>query len=222
MELVHTIYEPEGSGPHPAIVALHGWGANAFDLLTLGPFLAGGRCLMVCPQGPIKTAIGAGVTGYGWFPLSLGGPPDLAAILAALDALKAFLGSCLSRYPIDPKKVILLGFSQGGVMAAGLALSDPERCAALVALSSWLPKEFVEIFSSTIGAARFPTLIQHGSADELIDVERARDSVETLRDLRVPVTYREYDMGHEISPRSLSDLSSWLEEKVLSPIIVPG
>jgi len=43
--------------------------------------------------------------------------------------------------------------------------------------------------------------------------------VERLRKLRVPVTYREYDMGHEITPGSLSDLSAWLEEKVLSPIV---
>jgi hypothetical protein len=39
-----------------------------------------------------------------------------------------------------------------------------------------------------------------------------------LRDL--PLTYREYDMGHEIRPRSLTDLSAWLDEKVLSPILL--
>jgi len=44
--------------------------------------------------------------------------------------------------------------------------------------------------------------------------------VEQLRALRVPLTYREYDMGHEITPRGLTDLSAWLEEKVLSPIVV--
>jgi predicted esterase len=54
----------------------------------------------------------------------------------------------------------------------------------------------------------------------MIEVDRARDSVERLRDLKVPLTYREYDMGHEIRPRSLTDLSAWLEEKVLSPILL--
>jgi predicted esterase len=32
----------------------------------------------------------------------------------------------------------------------------------------------------------------------------------------VPLIYREYGMGHEISPTSLSELSAWLEEKILS------
>jgi predicted esterase len=46
----------------------------------------------------------------------------------------------------------------------------------------------------------------------MIEVQRAKDSVEQLRALRVPLTYREYDMGHEITPRSLTDLSAWLKD----------
>jgi predicted esterase len=44
--------------------------------------------------------------------------------------------------------------------------------------------------------------------------------VEALRGLRVPVAYREYEMGHEISGESLVDLAQWLEDKVRSPIIL--
>ena len=54
----------------------------------------------------------------------------------------------------------------------------------------------------------------------MIEVERARRSAEILRQARIPVTYREYEMGHEIRPKSLSDLSAWLEEKILSPIVL--
>ena len=105
-------------------------------------------------------------------------------------------------------------------MAYSLALAEPERFAAVAALSSWLPQELAAAFSS-LNAERFPaTLVHHGSEDDLIQVDRARESVEALRTLRAPVTYREYDMGHEISAESLADLSAWLEEKVLSPIII--
>ena len=41
MNLLHTVYEPAGEGPHPAILALHGWGANALDLLGLAPEIIG-------------------------------------------------------------------------------------------------------------------------------------------------------------------------------------
>ena len=220
MNLIHTIYEPDGDGPHPTILTLHGRGANALDLLGLAPNLCNGKFLMICPQGPLETPIGPGALGYAWYPMSMGGPPDVGAILSSREKLQTFLDECLARYPIDAKKLAVLGFSQGGVMSYSLALAEPERFAALAVLSSWLPKELVPELSIKEAVQALPVLVQHGSQDPLIEVQRARESVEQLRALRVPLTYREYDMGHEITPRSLSDLSAWLQEKVLSPFIV--
>lgn len=219
MQLVHTIYEPTGDGPFPTILTLHGRGANAFDLLGLAPHICSGRFLVICPQGPLETPIAPDTMGYAWYPMSLGGPPDVAAILSSQKLLKDFLDECLRRYPIDPKKLVILGFSQGGVMAYSLALANPKRFAALAILSSWLPKELLPQLNVNDTVQSLPTLIQHGTQDSMIEVARARSSVETLRELHVPLTYREYEMGHEIRPRSLLDLSAWLEEKVLSPII---
>ena len=220
MQLIHTLYEPAGAGPHPTILTLHGRGANAFDLHGLAPHLCGGRFLTICPQGPLETPIGPDAVGYEWFPMSMGGPPDVAAILSSQKLLLAFLDDCVKRYPIDANKLAVLGFSQGGLMAHSVALAHPEKFAALAALSSWLPKELVQQLAISEAVRSLPALVQHGTQDPMIEVDRARDSVERLRDLRVPLTYREYDMGHEIKPRSLTDLSAWLEEKVLSPILL--
>jgi len=220
VNLIHTIYEPGGAGPHPTILTLHGRGANALDLLGLAPYLCKGKFLMICPQGPLETPIGPDAFGYAWYPMSMGGPPDIGAILSSRQMLQQFLDSCLQRYPVDAKKLVVLGFSQGGVMAYSLALSSPERFAGMAVLSSWLPKELIPKLSVKEGVQSLPTMMQHGTRDQLIELQRARDSVEQLRTLRVPLTYREYDMGHEITPRGLTDLSAWLEEKVLSPIIV--
>ena len=214
MQLVHTIYEPTGDGPFPTILTLHGRGANAFDLLGLAPHICSGRFLVICPQGPLETPIAPDTMGYAWYPMSLGGPPDVAAILSSQKLLKDFLDECLRQYPIDPRKLVALGFSQGGVMAYSLALANPERFAALAALSTWLPNEMVAQLEIGSAVQSLPTLVQHGTQDHMIEVGRARDSVEKLRELRVPLTYREYEMGHEIRPRSLVDLSAWLEKNV--------
>ena len=64
-----------------------------------------------------------------------------------------------------------------------------------------------------------PTLVEHGRADEMIEIARGRASVESLRALKVPLTYREYDCGHEITAEGLNDLSNFLTEKVLEPIV---
>jgi phospholipase/carboxylesterase len=215
VELIHTIYEPSGAGPHPTILTLHGRGANAFDLLGLAPYLCNGKFLMICPQGPLETPIGPGAFGYAWYPMSMGGLPDISAILSSRKKLQEFLDECLNRYPIDAKKLAVLGFSQGGVMVYSLVLSNPERFAGLAVLSSWLPKELIPELSIREAVQSLPTIVQHGSQDQMIEVQRAQDSVEQLRALRVPLTYREYDMGHEITPRGLTELSAWLDEKVM-------
>ena len=214
MNLIHTIYRPGGAGPHPTILALHGRGANAFDLLGLAPYLCAGEFLIVCPQAPLETPIGPEAVGYAWYGASNGGAPDTDGMLNSLKALRLFLDDCLNHYPIDPARLAVLGFSQGGVMAYSLALTDPNRFAGLAALSTWLPKELTPRL--TIGAAvhSLPTLVQHGRHDPQIEVERARDSVARLRELKVPLTFKEYDMGHEIRPDGLCELSAWLEEKV--------
>jgi phospholipase/carboxylesterase len=220
MELIHTLYEPSGAGPHPTILTLHGRGANALDLLGLAPYLCGGKFLTICPQGPLESPIGPNAVGYSWYPMSMGGPPDIGAMLSSQKKLRQFLDDCLKRYPIDPKKLVVLGFSQGGVLAYSLALAEPERFAALAVLSSWLPEELVPQLSIPDSIQSLPTLVQHGSEDPMIEVGRAQESIERLRQLRLPLTYREYDMGHEITAKSLTDLSAWLEEKVFSSIVI--
>jgi phospholipase/carboxylesterase len=220
MDLVHTLFVPPGGGPHPTILALHGWGANALDLLGLAPYIGSGRYLVLCPQGTVQMSLGPGAVGYGWFPSTGGGPPDLPAIDAAHEHLLVFLDAACQRYPIDPRKLVLLGFSQGGVMTYRFGLSAPERFAAIVALSTWLPTAFLDQRPPVEASTHPPLFIQHGTRDELVSVERARQSVQALRPLGVPVTYREYDMGHEINAPSLTDLSAWLQERVLSPLIV--
>jgi phospholipase/carboxylesterase len=218
MRLIHAAFEPAGEGPFPTLIALHGWGSNALDLLGLAPYIAGGRFLVLCPQGPVEVAIGA-VNGYGWYPLTMGSAPDEAAVDAALNETTRFIDDALERYPVERRKLVLLGFSQGGTMAFNLAVRHPERFAALAAISTWFPEELSERVENREALERMPTLVQHGRADNMIEIARARRSVENLRALRLPLTYREYDCGHEITVDGLKDLSNFLIEKVVQPII---
>jgi phospholipase/carboxylesterase len=215
MELLYAAHVPAGPGPFPTIVALHGWGANAHDLLGLAPYLHGGKALVLCPQGPVAFEIGPGVRGHGWFPISGAGPLDPAEFAKGKAALVGFLDAALERYPVDRRKLVLLGFSQGGVMAYDLALREPERFAGLMALSCWLPAPMAESIPRQPAHAQLPVFVTHGERDPMIPVAAGRESRDALVALGVAVTYREYDMAHEIKPEALRDLVDWLETKVL-------
>jgi len=218
MDLLHTVFEPRGNGPHPTPLMLHGWGASALDLLDIAPYLCSGKFFALCPQGPLQIPLGGSSVGYGWFPITMGRPLDLKVMFLAREELRKFPSGAEERYPIDSKKLVVLGFSQSRVMVYSLGLSEPERFSELASLSSWLPPDLFSAFPNVPATEQLPVLIQHGNRDELVDVGRARQSVETLRHLRVQVTYSEYNMRHEINTHSLTDLSTWLQEKVLSSI----
>jgi phospholipase/carboxylesterase len=219
VELLYTAHVPAGEGPHPTVLLLHGWGASAHDLIGLAPVLHGGRALVLCPQGPLAMQVGPGMLGYGWFPLVPGRPPDPEAIESARAGIESFLDAALARYPVDPARLVIAGFSQGGFLAYQIALRAPARFAGLMALSSWLPKEVADAIERQPAHAELPALIVHGSDDPMIPIARAYASRDALLGLGVPVMFREYPMGHEIRPEALREIVRWLDERVLSPVL---
>lgn len=215
MTLLHTAHVPAGDGPFPTILALHGWGANAHDLLGLAPLLHGGNALVLCPQGQVAVPFGGGQYGYGWFPLQ-GMVPDVESFQRGADALREFFRTAIVRYPIDPEKVVVAGFSQGGLMAYELALREPGRFAGVAALSSWLPEILVESLPKLPEHENLPVLVVHGTRDDRISIERARESREALRQFNVSLTYREFEMGHEIRPEALKVVVQWMDSRAFS------
>ena len=186
------------------------------DLLGLAPHFGQGRFMVICPQGEVNVPTGDFPPGYGWFHLETTGSlilaPTIEEIVAALSRLTEFLNEAMESYPIHPKRLVVLGFSQGGVMAYGLGLGNPSRFRGIAALSSWLAPELAKKVIHSSEREGLRALVHHGLRDPLVDVSKARESVDILRAVKADVTYREYEMGHEITSESLLDLTRWLEE----------
>ena len=218
MDLLHAAHVPAGEGPFPTVLALHGWGASAHDLIGLAPILNRGEALVLSPQGPVGIRIPDGAVGYGWYPLGEGARGDPAEMTRASELVLAFLDAAQERYPVDPRKIVLLGFSQGGALAFDLALRDPSRFAGLAGLSCWLPDQLAGQLQPESTHQSLPVLVVHGTEDPMVPVDRARESRQQLTRLGAVLTYREYEMGHEIHAESLRDIVTWLDEKALNPI----
>lgn len=214
--LAYAAHVPAGEGPFPALIALHGWGASAHDLLGLAPSIHDGRAVVLCPQGPVRVPVGGGMTGYGWFQLVPGQAPDVEAFQANAEALRGFIEKAAERFPIDPARIVLAGFSQGGIMAYELALREPDRFAGLAALSSWFPEPLANLLPKLPGHDEFPVLVVHGTRDSAIPIERAREAREALRSYGVGLMYREFDMAHEISRDALQVILRWLDQRAFA------
>lgn len=179
------------------------------DLVGLTPMLADGKLLVICPQAPYLVEEGA-------FSFSWSDAPrdrnraNAAAITKAGADIVAFVDEAFAQYPVDPKRVILLGFSQGGGVAAHAALIAPQRFAGLALISTTLEDEWIGELHASPGADKLPVLIQHGASDSTVPVTEAFSSSIRLQGLGLKPELQQFPMAHEISHESAHSLSDWI------------
>lgn len=213
LPLVHLARRPPGTAsPPPMLILLHGYGSNEQDLFGLVPYLDE-RLLIVSARAPYTLMPGM----YGWFtlditPRGIGVDPDEAE--ASRQQVAAFVEQAAAVYGADPARVILSGFSQGGMMAAAVALTRPELLAGAMVLSGMVPHELLPQIAPPEQLAGKPFLVQHGTYDPVLPVQLGRAGRDLLQTLPVALTYHEYPIAHEISLESLNDMRAWLADRL--------
>ena len=211
-ELHYIVREPpDGSRSNmPLLILLHGYGANEQDLMDLAPFLDP-RCLIISVRAPYAVDFSS----FGWFPIEFtesGIILHFDEAVAACDQLSRLVASVTANYPVDAGRVILLGFSQGASLSVAVALNEPERFAAVAALSGrFVPEVMPEATESVRG---FPIFMTHGEFDQIIPISQGREGHELLSQLPLDLTYTEYPMGHEINQECLEDVRRWITQQI--------
>jgi len=154
---------------------------------------------------------------YAWF--NLGFTPQGIVINpeeaeSSRRMIRKFLGEIVEAYDCDPKAVYLMGFSQGAMMSLAVALTYPGSAAGVVAMSGRVPPQTLEQIADKDTLIGLPIFVAHGARDMLLPINHGREARAMLSELPVELTYREYDMGHEISYDSLKDVTGWLKERL--------
>lgn len=187
---------------------LHGRGADELDLFPLLDLFDRERRLVAAtPRAPLALPPG----GWHWYALREVGSPDPATFDRVYPVAARWLDDFLAGYDIPPERLVLGGFSQGGVMtyALGLGAGRP-RPAALIALSSFVPT--VEGFDLDLVPPLPPFAIGHGTLDPVIPVEFGRAARALLEEAGADVLYREYPLAHTIDPGFARELPAWIAE----------
>jgi len=209
--LVHKILPArQTSGERsPALILLHGRGANEDDLLGLAEHLDA-RYVLLAARAPFDFQWSGGFT---WYDILEVGRPEPAMFAESYRRLSQFFEDVKKGYPIDPSRVFFLGFSMGTMMLYCMALTKPGEVAGVVANSGYIPEDTgLNFLWDRLGGTSF--FIAHGVHDPVIPVQMGRRAKHLLEEAKADLVYREYPMAHEISEDSLNDLAEWLTRKL--------
>jgi len=216
LSLVHRLRRPKagnGSKP-PLLLLLHGVGSNEDDMFELERELDP-RFVVLSARGPRTLRPGS----YAWFDVQFGpnGPiinPQQAE--ASRQHLLGFIPEAVNAYNTDPAQVYLMGFSQGAIMSASVALTTPALVAGAVLMSGRILPEIQDKLAPREQLSRLPILLIHGTEDATLPIANGRASRDLLTELGVNLRYREFRMGHQVTAASLAEVNAWLTERLKS------
>lgn len=202
-----------------SVILLHGLGADGHDLEAILPHLQcpdAGRWRFIFPNAPTRpVTINGGMAMPAWYDIDPDGGLDSGSrdIADSTAAITALLEREQQR-GVASERIVLGGFSQGGVIALQAGLAHQRRLAGLVALSTYLHDHANTAERCDLANVELPIFMAHGLMDPMIPVQRAVTGRATLEELGYPVEWHEYPMGHEICGEEIAALSHWLNTRL--------
>ena len=195
------------------VIWLHGLGADGHDFEPVVPMLNLRAPLrFVFPHAPVRpVTINGGAEMRAWYDIDprapTSGTEDIANSAAQVQALvdaEAARGT-------PPGRIVLAGFSQGGVIALHMGTRASQPFAGIMALSTYVHDAEGLAAEVTFASVDTPIFMAHGSMDPMIPIARAVTSREALEALNYRVEWRQYGMGHQVCAEELSDIGRWLD-----------
>jgi phospholipase/carboxylesterase len=151
--------------------------------------------------------------GWSWWDMTTAGSKREAIVYAAKKcsvALEAFV----KLRSLNPSKIIGLGFSQGSVLVTAAAFLGFAPFDALGVLAGF-------VFLPEVSGVAYKTssvFIAHGTNDETISVQKARDCLVALKGLGLDVVYVEEEVGHKVGVQGTRALKEWLSIQLPDPL----
>jgi len=173
-----------------AVILIHGRGASAADIMTLGAELMLRGVAYLAPQ----------AAGNAWYPNPFTAPMESNEpyLSSALEVVGSLLASIEKSVPAD--RIILLGFSQGACLTLEFAARHARLYGGVVGLSGGLigpdgtPRDYPESFEGT------PAFMGCSDVDPHISKDRVLEAAEVYRRMGAKVTAELYpQMGHTVN-----------------------
>lgn len=212
------ILEPTASAD-ACVIWLHGLGADRFDFMPVAEMLMEGlpSTRFILPQAPTRAVtVNGGYEMPSWYDIRAMSPAraiDENQLEGSAQQVLDLIEDQISA-GIQPGRIFLAGFSQGGAVVYHAAYLRSERqLGGVIALSTYAPTFAADVQLSAAQLA-IPALCLHGTQDNVVLYPMGRTAFAHLEGWNVTVTWQEYPMGHEVLPKEIKDIGAWLHARM--------
>jgi len=193
------------------LVLMHGVGSNEQDLFGLAPSVPA-NFHVVSLRAP--NVVGPG--SYAWFQFGIT-PQGQRVINKAQEAasrqLIAETVSALSQQlGVRPERVVIGGFSQGGIMALSLLLTQPQLVQGAMVLHSRLLDEVLPLMAAPAQLQGKQLWVSGGTWDQVLPLAHSHAIRAQVQQLPITLRYAEFANAHAISPDELAQAMQWLQQ----------
>ena len=192
-----------GGRAQAAVVLLHGLGADGEDLIGLADSWAGAlpECRFLSPHAPERCDMAP--MGRQWFSVRDRSEAALrAGVERAAAALDAFIDGALATDRLGDDRLVLVGFSQGTMMALHVALRRRRAPAGVLGYSGRLIGA-AQLADEAV--ARPPAMLIHGDADDMVPIAALHEAIAALGAAGVSAQWHvSSGVGHGIAPDGLA------------------
>ena len=200
-----------------SVIWLHGLGADGNDFVPVVRELrlpAALNLRFVFPHAPsIPVTINNGYVMPAWYDIyemTLDRKVDVAQLRASAEQVHALIEREIER-GVPSEKIVIAGFSQGGAVAYEAALSYAKPLAGVLALSTYFATH--DTIVEDAANKTIPILIQHGSADPVVNEVLGQRAYRQLTDRGYAVQYESYPMEHTLCGEQVDAIGKWLTER---------
>ena len=197
----------------PLLIMFHGYGSDENDLFSFASELPE-ELFIISVRAPYAMQ----PNGNAWYTINFeaeqGKWNDNEQAKQSRDLIAKFIDEACNTYPVNSKNVTLLGFSQGTILSNSVALTYPEKVKNIVALSGYINKDILPENLQEKDYSHLDFYCSHGSVDQVIPVDWARQTPKFLENLNIKHQYGEFPVGHGVSPQNFYELREWLKARV--------
>ena len=197
----------------PLLVLLHGYGSDESDLFSFAEELPN-ELFIISLRAPHKLQ----PYGNAWYAINFDAQQnkwnDIEQAQEAMKIIVSCIEQACTQYDLDKNNVSLLGFSQGCILSMALAINHPELIKNVIGLSGYVCKEFIDENRTKKDFSHLDFYCSHGSSDQVIPVDWARETPNFLTEKGIKHTYSEFPVGHGVAPQNFFEFRKWLIERV--------